>query len=119
MKKFKRFSFVFIGALAFPLFAFAQAPKDLTGLICLFLNILKALIPLLVGMALVAFLWGVAKFISNAEDTSKHADGRQLMIYGLIGLFVMLSAWGLVTVLTGSFGLTTSPPPYNTLPKIQ
>ena len=100
-------TFFLVGAFGFPLLAFAQAPRDLIGLINLFLKILGALIPLLVGIALVAFLWGVAKFILNADDSTKRKEGSQLMIYGIIGLFVMLAVWGLVGILGQTFGVKT------------
>ena len=61
-----------------------------------------------IGIALVGFLWGVAKFILAAEDTSKREEGRNLMLYGIIALFVMISIWGLVTILAGTFGIDTS-----------
>jgi hypothetical protein len=30
--------------------------------------------------------------------------GKNLMLYGLVGFFVMVSVWGLVNILTGTFG---------------
>ena len=105
--------------LLFPMFAYADTlPSAITGPLNKFRNILNLGIGLLIAIAFVTFLYGVYKYISSVSVDRKE-DGRTLIIYGLVGLFVMLSAWGLVTVLTGSFGLTTSPPPYNTLPKIQ
>ena len=34
---------------------------------------------------------------------------KNLMIYGIIGLFVMISFWGIVNILVNTFELNTSP----------
>ena len=73
-----------------------------------FIQILNALIPLIIGVALVGFLYGVAKFILCADDSSKREEGRQLMIWGVIGLFVMVSVWGIVNVVAQTFGIGAS-----------
>jgi hypothetical protein len=45
-------------------------------------------------------------FILGANDEEKKGQGKNLMLWGLIGFFVMVSVWGLVNILTGtvSFG---------------
>ena len=48
------------------------------------------------------------------EVTEKEA--RNVMIYGIIGLFVMVAVWGLVNVLINTFGLSTSVPQVPGLP---
>lgn len=89
-------------------------PRSLFGLICIFTNLLNAVIPLIIGLALVGFLWGVAKFILAADDAAKREEGRTMMIYGIIALFVMISIWGLVAILGGTFGVPTG-----TIPQVR
>ncbi|MBI2086728.1 MAG: hypothetical protein HYT69_00955 [Candidatus Zambryskibacteria bacterium] len=49
------------------------------------------------GIALLVFFWGLVKFIFKVGGDEKAvADGRRLMIWGLIALFVMVSIWGLI-----------------------
>ena len=38
-------------------------------------------------------------------DEEKRANGRSLMIYGVIGLFVMVAVWGLVYFLASILGI--------------
>lgn len=98
----------FIGSgIAFlPLFAFAQGqPRTLIDLIDRLKEILNALVPLLFGLALIGFLWGVAQFILQADNEEKRKEGRQIMIWGLVGLFVMTAVWGIVLLLGGTFGI--------------
>ncbi len=67
--------------------------------------IINPLIPVIMGLALLVFLWGVFKFI-RAEGDEKE-QGRKFLIWGIVGLFVMVSIWGLVSILQYTFGLNT------------
>lgn len=69
-------------------------------------GIANAIIPFLIGVAFVAILWGIFKYIRNAGDAEKVAEGRMAVIYGVIALFMMLSFWGFVMLITKSLGLT-------------
>lgn len=69
-------------------------------------DILNPLVSLAIAIAVVVFMFGVVKYVKaggNAEEMSK---GSQMIIYGLVGLFVMLSVWGLVNVLITTFNLS-------------
>ncbi len=105
MIKIIQYGIVSAAALA-PFFAFAQGtPRNLQDLIGRFVEILGALIPLLFGIALIGFLWGVAITILQADNEEKRKEGRQIMIWGIIGLFVMTAVWGIVIVIGGTFGI--------------
>jgi len=96
--------------LFFPVIASALSkPENLIQLIDRFVEILGSLIPLLFGVALIGFLWGVAQFVLNADSEDKRRDGKKIMIWGIIGLFVMISIWGLVAVIGGTFGIGVDP----------
>jgi len=69
-------------------------------------GILTPLVSLLVGGAVVVFLWGMFKFI-KAEGDEKE-KGKDFMIWGIVGIFIMISVWGLVNILTNSFNLENS-----------
>ncbi|MEZ4103334.1 MAG: hypothetical protein R3B55_02110 [Candidatus Paceibacterota bacterium] len=60
--------------------------------------------PLLISIAVIVFIIGVIKYIAGADEEAKRTEGRNFMIYGLIALFVMISVWGLVGVIQGTFG---------------
>ncbi len=71
------------------------------------------LIPGLFAVAFLVFLFGVFKyFIKGGADSKAHEEGRTLILYGLIGFAVMVSVWGLVNIVTGSFGLDGGRPAY-------
>jgi len=68
-------------------------------------TLIQSVIPLLFTLATVAFIWGVIKFFLNPENEEKRNDGKTFMIWGIIALFVMISMWGLVGVLSNTAGL--------------
>lgn len=63
----------------------------------------SSIIPLLISVALVVFIIGVVKFIAGADNEEKRKEGRQFIIWGIVGLFVIVSVWGLVSVLQNTF----------------
>ncbi len=89
---------------------------DLKDLIIGLIN--NVFVPLIFSLAFIVFIWGVFRyFIAGAADPTEQEKGKHFIMYGLIGLVIMLSVWGLVNVLTGTFGLNSSyVPAYPTLP---
>ncbi len=67
----------------------------------------KSVTPLLFLVAICIFLFGVIKYMMNANDETKRTEGREFMIWGIVALFVMLSVWGLVGVLRSTFGVSS------------
>lgn len=73
-----------------------RTPSNFTELIRLFLGIINPLLIILVGLALLAFFKGLIAFIYNSGDQKNHEAGRNLMIWGLVGIFVMVSFLGIL-----------------------
>lgn len=60
-------------------------------------------VPVLFAIAFIVFIWGAFDtFIVGAQSEETKEHGKNLMLWGLIGFFVMVSVWGLVNILTGS-----------------
>ncbi len=68
--------------------------------------ILFPLMTLMMAVAFFIFLWGAYQFVLNAGDETKHTEGKAHMMYGIIGLFVMLSAMAILKIAAGTFGVT-------------
>lgn len=84
-----------IGVFLFaPMVAFAQTPVD--GLITSVKGWVTLATPIVVGIGLLAFFWGLVKYIYNADSEDAKENGRRIMIWGVVALFVMVSVWGLV-----------------------
>ena len=92
----------YAAALATPLFAFAQQAFKIVDNVR---NLLNQIIPVLLIIGTIVFLWGVIMFLTAGAEEEKRANARSLMIYGLVGLFIMVAIWGIVNVLVGFFGV--------------
>lgn len=71
--------------------------------------IINPLITLLMAAALAYFIWGVALFILNSQDEEARKKGKSMMVWGVIGLFLMVSVFGILSVALGTFGLQLPP----------
>jgi hypothetical protein len=67
--------------------------------------ILFPLISLLLAIALVVFLWGCFQFIANAANPEARAEGQRHIIWGIIGMLVMVSAYAILSIAANTFGL--------------
>lgn len=67
--------------------------------------ILYPVIILLTGIAFLVFLYGCLIYITHAENSSAREEGRSHIIYSLIGMFVMLVAYAILTIAANTFGL--------------
>ncbi len=69
------------------------------------LQIINPLIPVLIGIGLIVFFWGIIQFVLNADSEEKRTTGKQHMIWGIIGMFIMVSVWGIIYLLQDFFGV--------------
>lgn len=106
MKKFT--SALVLGFL--PVFAGAQTNFQIDGFINLINqigNLIQTMIPFVAALALLFFFYGLAMFILSAGDDGKRDEGKKIMFWGVIALFVMASVWGIIQVLGSLFGVDT------------
>ncbi len=86
--------------------SFAYAATAMVGTILTQIqNLLNTIIPILMILATVVFLWGVILYVVAGGDEEKLKTAKRFIILGLIGLFVMVAVWGVVKALTTTFGL--------------
>ncbi len=98
MKKF------IIAALAVaPTIASAQQLGNLQTLLQSIGRLIDLALPIVVALALLAFFWGLAKFIFAGAESAEEA--KNLMIWAVVALFVMVSVWGLVRFIGNAFGI--------------
>jgi hypothetical protein len=63
-------------------------------------------IPVLFSLALGAFVWGVMKyFFLDSDSEEGRRQGRQFILWGLVGMVLLFSAWGVVYILLDTLGL--------------
>lgn len=106
-----------------PVSAFAAVvATGVTDVVNAIQSIITLLIPLLMGLAVVAFFWGLVKYIANASDEAAKESGKTLMIWGMVAIFVMVALWGILGWVQTQLGLTgtvtTSSPPAFAVPTV-
>lgn len=66
-------------------------------------DIIQPLLALLFALALFYFGGGVVNMIIGSGDPKKLAKGRSVLLWGIIGFFVMVSAVAIISVVTDTF----------------
>ena len=56
------------------------------------------------ALAAIYFLWGLVVFVQNADNPDKRAEGYKHMLWGIIGIFIMVSAKGIVNIIINTLG---------------
>jgi hypothetical protein len=64
---------------------------------------------LLSTLALVVFIWGVVVFIAQGENETAREEGKKKMVFGVLGLFAIVTLWGIVYLVQVMLGVNTQP----------
>lgn len=86
----------------FPMFAYAATVFTVLTDIE---DIIARIIPIIMAVATIVFLWGIVMYITAAGDEKKAATAKTYISSGLIGLFFMVAIWGIVKALVTTFGV--------------
>ena len=71
-------------------------------------SILNSLIPFIIGLAVFVIIWGIFNYVAHAAEEEKRAEARQYIVWGVIGVFFMVSIWGFVAILINTFGVDSA-----------
>ena len=90
---------------------FAEAAVDMTAFGNLINpivnNIVYPIVELLFGVAVVVFVYGALQFVFHGADEDARKKGKSTLLYGTFGMFVMISAWGIIYLISNTvFGLS-------------
>lgn len=102
MKKITTLGILFLAAT--PFLASAQNLTPFVSIIEAVGTIVNLLIPILVGVAIIVFFWGLIKYIR--ESGKGHEQGRNIMIAGLVSLFVMVCLYGIINFAAGALNIS-------------
>ena len=67
--------------------------------------IIYPLMTLITAIALILFLWGVFQYVSNAGSEDGRVQGKRHMLFGIIGLFIIVTALAILEIAAGTFGI--------------
>jgi len=77
--------------------------------------IINPLIVLLFALALAYFLWGMFEFLSNQENEEKKTKGKSHMIWGIVGITIMMGVWFIMYLILDTFNITEINPKKGTV----
>lgn len=67
--------------------------------------ILFPLITLLTTIALIVFLYGCFEFLINSDNETARSQGKRHIMWGIVGMLVMISAFAILSIAANTFGL--------------
>lgn len=98
----KSLKYIFtLSVLFIPFFVGAQG-EEYTDFMNRIQGILSSLIPIIIAIGVITFFYGLIKFIRSVDQPEQREEGRRIIVYGIIAIFVMISMWGLVNVVVGT-----------------
>lgn len=59
-------------------------------------QMVSLLVPITAAVAFLVFIWGLARFIARAGDEKGREEGKKVMVWGIIALFVIVAIWGII-----------------------
>ncbi len=72
--------------------------------------ILNPIIALAFVVALLIFFWGIFEFIRAKGSGDTKDDGKSKIIWGVVGMLIMFSAYGIIRFILSLFGLSPTYP---------
>ena len=85
------------------------ASKSLNGFIAnVDSMIINPLIIFLFALAMVYFLYGLLEFIWNGSNDEKKTTGKSHMIWGVVGLTIMMGVWTILNILLSTLNIPSS-----------
>ncbi|MEI6296442.1 MAG: hypothetical protein WCO84_02225 [bacterium] len=109
MKKFNKIFLSIFLALT-PSFAFAvNSSLDFRGFLKNIMDQLDLIPQFIIGLAVLYLMLNIFTYIQSGSDLKKLEEATKMITYSVIAIFIMMSVWGLVRVLIGTFNLDNAP----------
>ena len=70
--------------------------------------VINGFVVLGIALAVLYFVWGIFKYMIQLGDEKGRRESIIIITWGVLGLFVMVSLWGLIQMMIKSFGINAS-----------
>ena len=81
--------------------------------------IIQPTIYLILTAGLLLFIYGLVEFIWSAREGSDHKTGLNHMLYGIIGMFIMVSVYGIISLIINTIGADPTNPDVSRINAVQ
>ena len=105
--KYFQHSIVALALAAIPSLMHAQELGNIARLLEALGNLVSIATPIIVGLAVLVFFWGLVKYIFSAGNEEAKDQGKRIMIGGIIAIFVMVAIFGIVEFIANAFDVRT------------
>lgn len=68
-------------------------------------SIINPLILLIFAAGVFLFMWGLVVFMTNVNNSQKKTEGQQHMMWGIIGVFIMATVFGIINIIASTIGV--------------
>lgn len=76
-------------------------------------NIINKFIDVIVNPAMLVvftlgfflFVWGLVQFLKALNEGGEAKEGKQHMLWGIAGMLIMISVYGIIALISNTFGL--------------
>lgn len=100
-------SYALLVSAFFPAVSFA-ALDGVRDLLVSIRGILGLVVPIVTGLAVVYFFWGMGQFILHAGEQKTRDEGRSKMLWGIVALFVIFSIFGILHWIGNTIGISVT-----------
>ncbi|MCR4325840.1 MAG: hypothetical protein NUV59_03485 [Patescibacteria group bacterium] len=64
------------------------------------------------------FVFGLVEFLWKLNEGGDNKEGKQHMIWGIVGMLIMVSVYGILSLVTNTFGIDLQNPNAGTIPNV-
>ncbi len=89
------------------MFSVAYAATDIPLLGAVVTVIVDPIVFFMFGLAVAVFFYGLVEFIWTAGNGGDVADGKRHMVWGVVGLFIMVSVNGILHIICNTIGCSS------------
>lgn len=70
-------------------------------------NIVNPAISVLFALAFFMFVYGIFGMISSQGDSEKRENGKNSILWGTVGMFIMVSVFGIIRLIAATIGVNS------------
>lgn len=67
--------------------------------------VIDPILMVIFSLGLLLFLWGIVEFLLAVKDGKPSDEGKRHMVWGLIGMLIMVSVYGIINLVVNSLDL--------------
>ncbi len=106
-QKIKLYLLSLISCLLLPALSFAAPLQGINDIFVAVGGLIKLASPMAFALCLLYFFYGIATYILRAGDEKKAKEGKSIMVYGTIAMFVVVSIFGIIRFIGEQLGIDT------------